>query len=162
MGLFRKRNKPGRQRDNFKSAAAMVEQFIGDLGLHHEDNRLPTEDGTLAWGLMRGSAQVYIFIRPGAEDDEFNTVQIVSPVMRVPVDDAIRLLLYEHLLSLNAQELTGAGFAVKDETVVIIADRSTEDLDPSEVRDMVLRVGYFADVYDDALVSQFGGRRYSD
>ena len=162
MGSHLDRTQSTTQRDNFRFTAKMVEGLIGNLGLCPEESRVPTADDTLAWGLMRGSAQVYVFLRPGEPDDEFNSIQVVSPVLQIPADDAVRLLLYEHLLTLNAREITGAGFGIKGDTVMIIVDRSTEDLDPSEVQDMVLRVGYFADHYDDALVSQFGGLRYSD
>jgi hypothetical protein len=157
MGLF-----GNKQKANLKATRDMVEKVIAELGLSNEDNRLQTEDGSLAWGMMRGSAQVYIFVRPGAEEDDYNSIQVVSPVMRIPENDSIRLMLYKHLLTLNTQEITGAGFGIKDDTVVIIADRSTEDLDHSEVKDMILRVGFFADHYDDALVTQYGGLRYSD
>lgn len=157
MGIF-----GNKQQSNLKATREMVERTIAELGLSSDENRLQTEDGSLAWGLLRGSAHVYIFIRPGADDEEFNSIQVISPVIRLPQGAEARLLLYEHLLQLNAKEITGAAFGVKDDTVVIITDRTTQDLDRSEVLDMILRVGYFADMYDDALVSHFGGLRYSD
>jgi len=157
MGFF-----GSKQQSNLKATNEMVEKVISELGLGSEDNHLQTDDGSLGWGLMRGSAQVYIFIRPGPEEEEFSSIQVVSPLMRVPEVETVRTSLYRHLLNLNAQEITGAAFGIKDDTVVIITDRSTQDLDRSEVKDMILRVGYFADMYDDALVTQFGGLRYSD
>jgi hypothetical protein len=151
-----------KQEANLKSTREMVERVISELGLAPAENRLHTDDGSPAWGLMRGSAQVFIFVRPGAEDESYNSIQVISPLMKVPEATQARLSLFQRLLELNAQEIAGAAFGIKDETVVIITDRSTQDLDRSEVKDMILRVGYFADTFDDALVTQFGGLRYSD
>jgi hypothetical protein len=157
MGLFGKN-----QQANLKSSKEMVEKVITELNLSPEENRLETDDGSHAWGLMRGSAQVFIFLKPGEDKDAFNTIQIVAPVMKLPETNQNQATICRRLLELNASEITGAAFGLKDDTVVIITDRTTEDLDRSEVKDMILRIGYFADVYDDALVTQFGGKRFSD
>ena len=53
-------------------------------------------------------------------------------------------------------------FSLKGETIVLTAARSTVDLDPSEVKDIILQIGYYADVYDDELVNEFGGKRHAD
>lgn len=145
-----------------KATREMVERVITEIGLIPDDNKLETDDGSVAWGLMRGSAQVFIFIRPGDNEQEFNSIQIVAPILKVPEARSNQSVLFEKLLELNASEITGAAFGLKEGTVVILTDRSTEDLDRSEVKDMILRIGYFADHFDDALVSQYGGIRYSD
>lgn len=157
MGLFGRKG-----HTSLKAACEMVEKVISDLSLNPEDNRLQTDDDSVAWGLMRGSAQVFIFVKPADEGDSFETIQIVAPVMKIPDSGGNVTALYQRLLELNAQELTGVAFGLKGDTVVITTDRSTEDLDRSEVKEMILRVGYFADLYDDALVNQFGGHRFSD
>ncbi|MBW2731049.1 MAG: YbjN domain-containing protein [Deltaproteobacteria bacterium] len=138
----------------------MIESVIRELGLDPEQNRLNTEGP--AWGLARGSAEVFIFVNPGNEDERGNHLQCVSPVMKVPETSANQLALFQHILHLNASELTCAAFALKGDTVVLTADRSTLDLDASEVRDLVLNIGYYADLYDDSLVNEFGGKRHTD
>ena len=150
-----------KQQANLRATVKMVEEVIAELGLAPEGNRLQTESGNPAWVLMKGSAQVFVFINPGPEDD-FNTIQVTSPVIVLPPPGPAQTALFRHLLELNARELTGAAFGVKGEAVVLTVDRSTEDLDRSEVKDLILRLGYYADLFDDALVSQFGGRRHSD
>lgn len=140
----------------------MVEEVICGLDLVPEENRIPTEEESLAWGLLKGSAEVFIFILPGTSEEDYHTLQVVSPVMRLPESPANQTALLRRLLELNAQVLSGAAFGVKGDTVVLVADRSTQDINSSEVRDMILRVGFFADKYDDELVRQFGGRRFSD
>jgi hypothetical protein len=151
-----------KQQANLRSTAKMVEEVIAELGLSPQENRLQTESGNPAWGLMKGSAQVFVFINPGTGDENLNSLQVVAPVIIMPEAPGSQMALFRHVLELNAREITGAAFGIKGDTVVITVDRSTVDLDRSEVKDMVLRVGYYADLYDDTLVSQFGGRRHAD
>ena len=148
--------------EDLDSIRAVVEGVISELGLSAIENRIRTDDGHPAWGLMRGSAQVFIFIKPDKENEPYHSLQIIAPILRIPERGSNLLSLYRHLLSLNVQELSSVAFGIQDDTVVIIADRSTEDLDQSEIKDLVLRIGFYADLYDDALVTQFGGTRYSD
>jgi hypothetical protein len=140
----------------------MVEEVITELGLAPQENRVQTESGSPAWGLMKGSAQVFVFINDNTADEEYNTIQVVSPVVTLPEAPSMQTALFRHLLDLNAREINGAAFGLKGETVVITVDRSTQDLNRSEVKDMILRVGFYADYYDDTLVSQFGGQRHAD
>ncbi len=53
-------------------------------------------------------------------------------------------------------------FAVRQDRVIITADRTTRDLDRSEVVEMIERVAAYADKFDDELVEEFGGTRYTD
>ncbi len=62
MGLFGDRTKGA-----LKHCAKMVESVIEELGLSPLENRLGTESGTPAWALVKGSAEVYIFLN-AAED----------------------------------------------------------------------------------------------
>ncbi|MCC6746485.1 MAG: YbjN domain-containing protein [Deltaproteobacteria bacterium] len=156
MGLF-----SSSQGSNLRATTKMVEAVISELGLSPEGNRLQTETGEPAWGLMRGSAEVFIFLHQGPSGDEGNHLRVVSPVLTLPADTAAQLRLLRRLLQLNATELSGVAFGLKGETVVLTADRTTVDLDPSEVKDIVLRIGYYADHYDDALVTEFGGQRHA-
>ncbi len=140
----------------------MIEEVIVELGLNCSECRLLME-GLPAWGLARGSAEVFIFINENPESGEHHYhVRCISPVMKLPRTTNNRMSLLFHLLELNASELTAPAFGVKGDTVVLSDDHDVQDMDPSEVRNMVLRVGYYADVFDDVLVNEFGGRRHSD
>jgi hypothetical protein len=150
----------GQREKNLKQTVKMVDTVLSDLGLAPKENRLATE--TPAWGIAKGSAEVFIFINEGADADKGNYIQCVSPVMKLPESTTNQLALFHRILQLNAQELTGAAFGLKADTLVLTTDRSTIDLDPSEVKEMILRIGYYADVYDDELVNEFGGKRHSD
>lgn len=147
---------------DLRAIEKMVEGVIRELGLDPTENRLHTDKGSPAWGLMKGSAQVFIFLNAASPAEPSSFLQVVSPLMKLPPTKDQQLRLFARLLSANARELTGAGFGLKGDMVVLVADRSTVDLDPSEVKEMILRVGYYADAYDDALVSEYGGTRHSD
>ena len=159
MGLF----SGNKHSSNLKSAKKMVEEAISSLKLVPEENRLQGQQEGYGWGVMKGSAEVFIFIIPGdSKKDTFHSFQVVSPVMKLPESSSSQVALYRRLLELNVEILSGVSFGMKGDTVMIVADRSTEDLNLSEVKSMILRVGYFADLYDDELVSQYGGHRYAE
>src|SRR5437763_15772116 len=108
------------QESNFNTIAHMVEAVLHGRGLNPETSRIHSDDGP-AWGLQQGSAEVYIFLSPG--DNGENFIQVVSPVM-LPSADSFNDLT-RRLLELNANELTGAAFGLRDDEVVVTADRST-------------------------------------
>jgi hypothetical protein len=147
---------------DFATTITMVESVIAELSLSPQENRLEVEGGAPAWGLLKGSAQVFIFINPGGAEDEGNHLQVVSPVVHLPEDPTMQLRLFRHVLKLNAQTLAGVAFGLKDDTIVLAIDRSTVDLDPSEVKEMVLKVGYYADLYDDTLAAEYQTTRHTD
>jgi hypothetical protein len=53
--------------------------------------------------------------------------------------------------------MCGNAFAVDRDRVLLVAERSTLDLDRSEILDLIKRVTVTADDHDDQLVAQFGG-----
>lgn len=149
-------------KDPLAQAVEVVEAVLREqLGLDPNTLRVKTGDGSLCWGLMKGSAEVFIVIRPKA-DQSGHVIRVTAPVIEVPADDASRLDLFERLLRDNAENLTAAAFGLRDDTILLTADRSIDDLDASEVREMLLRVGFYADLYDDALAAHYGTRRYTD
>jgi len=156
---LRNRSRRKRRKNDPDDVITMVEDVIVDLGLSPEESRLYTGDQRLGWGLARGSAQVFVFLHLADDPRTTDYIQCISPVMRTPVAKAARLELYERLLQLNAQEVPAVAFGLRDNTVVLAAERSTVDMDPSELRDMILRVGYYADSLDDDLIARYGDRR---
>jgi hypothetical protein len=137
----------------------MVEAVLVARGVDPQRSRIQSAAGP-AWGLRQGSAEVYIFLTAGATGDNF--IQVVSPVMRPSQEAAAAPRFYGKLLELNANELTGAAFGLRDHEVVLTCDRSTAGLDKVEVEEMIRRVADYADHYDDALVAEFGGTRHAD
>jgi hypothetical protein len=145
------------QESNLTACIHMVETALHARGLHPDDSRIASDDGP-AWGLQHGSAEVYIFLSRGEKDENF--IQVVAPVL-VPSADSMNELM-RRVLELNANELTGAAFGLREDELVLTSDRSTAGLDRVELDDMIKRVASYADYYDDILTVEFGGARHSD
>ena len=138
---------------NLASTVALVEAVLGELGHDAAQSRLGDGAGALhAWQVRKGSALTRISL---VSRTEFTHLRVCSTVMTVDgkVD---RGALHAHLLELNAS-LCGAAFATEGAHVLLVAERSTLDLDRSEVRELIKRVTTYADDHDDALVAKFGG-----
>ena len=87
--------------------------------------------------------------------DDFPHLRVASAVFRHPAG-VDRATLYQDLLQRNAG-LCGAAFAIEGNQVMLLSERSTLDLDRSELSDIFTRVLTYADDVDDALVAAFGG-----
>lgn len=158
MALF-----SNKQESNYRASVKMVEAVFQELGIPVQETRIGEEDAqgdtreTLGWVVMKGSAQVYVFLYRGEND---NFIHVYSPVMCMPERNLLQL--FRRLLDLNGVGQMGVAFGLKGDNVVLSIYRSTTDLDRSEVREMIINVGEHADYYDDILVNEFGGRRYCD
>jgi len=158
MALF-----SNKQESNYRASVKMVEAVFLELGIPVQETRIGEEDAqagakeTLGWVVMKGSAQVYVFLYHSEKD---NFIHVYSPVMSMPERNLLQL--FRRLLDLNGVGQMGVAFGLKGDNVVLSIYRSTTDLDRSEVREMIINVGEHADYYDDILVNEFGGRRYCD
>ena len=158
MALF-----SNKQESNYRASVKMVEAVFQELGIPVQETRIGEEDAhagakeTLGWVVMKGSAQVYVFLYRSEND---NYIHVYSPVMSMPERNLLQL--FRRLLDLNGVGQMGVAFGLKGDNVVLSIYRSTTDLDRSEVREMIINVGEHADYYDDILVNEFGGRRYCD
>jgi hypothetical protein len=137
----------------------MVEAVLGARGLDPGACRVQSAAGP-AWGFTQGSAHIYIFLTSSGAGDNF--IQVLAPVMKPTAEGLADPALLGRLLDLNANELTGAAFGLREGQVVLTTDRATDGLDRVEVDDMIRRVADYADHYDDALTAEFGGTRHSD
>ena len=142
------------QEANIRSCVSMIEDVLASLGHSPDLSRVPGKDTYPAWRVQKGSAHVFILLDGVAGE---NFLRITAPVIHVdPAADKVGL--YQKLLELNRTEVYGAAFALDGSVVVLTSQRSTTDLDRSEVLDLVKRVEEYADKYDDLLVDEFGGR----
>jgi len=148
LGLFE-----NDRQTNLESTVAMIEDVLVELGHFINECRTEPAGARLGWRLKSGSAYVTLTL---VDRDDFTHLRAAATVMNVSseVDQAA---LYRRLLELNESELCGVGFALKRDQVCIVAERSTLDLDRSEVRSLVRILQDSADKYDDALVAEFGG-----
>ena len=138
---------------NLASTVALVEQALSDLGHAPEASRITQPGTTHAWRITKGSAVTGVAV---VHHSAFPHLRVSAVVMTV--DAAVdRPALHAHLLDLNAH-LCGAAFATDGDHVLLVSERSTLDLDLSEVLDVLERVTTYADEHDDVLVARFGGR----
>lgn len=135
------------------STVALVEQALRELG-HATAVRRPADPGAPpSWQIATGSATAQVAV---VDRNAFPHLRVSAVVMTL--DAAVdRAALFAHLLALNAG-LCGAAFATEDDRVMVVSERSTLDLDHSEVVDAISRVTTCADEHDRALVARFGGR----
>jgi T3SS (YopN, CesT) and YbjN peptide-binding chaperone 1 len=142
---------------NLASTTTMIEDVLVELGHFLNDCRADVDGTIRSWRIKKGSATVRISL---VDRHDFTHVRITSAVMHL--DAAVpRVALFTHLLEKNG-DLTGAAFALSGDTVLLRSERSTLDLDRSEVQDLIARVTGYADDLDDALVERFGGELGGD
>jgi len=138
---------------NLASTIALVEQALVQLGHVPAASRLTVPGATHAWSIVKGSAVTRVTVVPHSALPHLRVSAIV-----MTLDDKVdRPALFAHLLECNAH-LYGAAFATEGDQVLLVSERSTLDLDLSEVLDVIERVTTYADEHDDVLVARFGGR----
>jgi hypothetical protein len=143
---------------NLISTVALVEQVLGDLGYPPANHRVDEPGALHVWRLVTGSAITRIAVMDPTEGERARFPHLRISAVVMTLDAAVdRAALFAHLLELNAH-LCGVAFATDGERVLLVSERSTLDLDDSEVRDAIERVTTYADEHDDALVARFGGR----
>jgi hypothetical protein len=137
---------------NLASTLALIEEALEELG-HQLAASRTTQAGALhAWRIVQGTATTYVTVINRAE---FSHLRIQSIVMTL--DDKVdRAALFAHLLEQNAT-MCGAAFASDGDHVLLVAERSTLDLDRSEVLDSIRRLATYADEHDEVLVARYGG-----
>jgi hypothetical protein len=138
---------------NLASTIVLVEDALAELGHPAPASRIKDPTALHAWKIPKGSSltKITLIHRP-----EFTHLRVSAIVMTL--DHAVdRPALFTHLLDLNAS-LCGVAFATAGDQVLLVAERSTLDLDRSEVLELIRRVTTYADEHDDVLVTRFGGR----
>ncbi len=86
---------------------------------------------------------------------EFSHIRVQAPVM--VLDGKVdRSALFAELLDHNAH-LCGAAFATDGDRVLLVSERTTLDLDKSEVADLIERVTGYVRQHAEVLVRRHGG-----
>ncbi|HEU0036841.1 MAG TPA: YbjN domain-containing protein [Kofleriaceae bacterium] len=138
---------------NLASTVVLVEQVLAELGHPAPDSRVRDPSALHAWQIPKGSSLARVTL---IHRSEFTHLRVCATVMTID-DQVDRAALFAHLLDLNAG-LCGAAFATTGDQVLLVGERSTLDLDRSEVMDLIRRVTTYADEHDDVLVARFGGK----
>ncbi|CAN5201345.1 hypothetical protein BH11MYX1_BH11MYX1_46100 [soil metagenome] len=137
---------------NLQSTIALVEEVLGELGYPAAESRVNDPTTVHAWQIAKGSAVSRITL---ADRAAFTHIRVCATVLTLD-EQVDRPALFAHLLDLNAG-LAGAAFATAGDRVLLLGERSTLDLDRSEVLDLVRHITTLADDHDDVLVARFGG-----
>ena len=140
---------------NLTSIIAMVEDVLIELGHVVEKSRVQFAECERAWRIAKGSATVEIALLARGEA---GWLQVSASVM-TPASSTDQAALWRKVLQLNAERASTASFALRGDTIILIGQRGTRDLDRGEVLGLIKTVSDDADQYDDELVAQFGGRR---
>jgi hypothetical protein len=144
-----------------EEARAIVEQALTTLGLVPSEVLVSKAGAAPAWTMKRGSANVAVaLVTREALGTSAVHLRVVAPMLVFAQDTKPEL--FHHVLKLNAAGLSWCAFGVLGESLVLVAERPTEDLDPSEVVHTVQHVAALADTFDDRLVTEFGGQRSCD
>ena len=137
---------------NLSSTILLVESALEELGHPAATSRIKDVAALHAWQIPKGSAMTRVML---LDRTEFTHMRVCAVVMTLDAR-VNRPALHAHLLELNAT-LSGAAFATSGEQVLLLSERSTLDLDKSEVLEIIRRVSTCADDHDDVLVARFGG-----
>lgn len=137
---------------NLASTLALVEDVLREMGHPPAQSQIKDPQALHAWRIPKGSAVTRVTLINRAD---FTHLRVCAVVMTLN-DKVDRPALYQHLLGLNAT-LAGAAFAADGDQVLLVSERSTLDLDRSEILDAIQRVTTMSDDHDDVLVARFGG-----
>jgi hypothetical protein len=141
-----------------EKTTAMIQELLESFGFNPAEHLMSESEGQIVYGLTRGSAQLYIILN---NDTAGAWVQVISPILGLPPEDQ-RLDCYEALLKLNAGSLVNCALGIENDKICIGSDRSTKDIQASELHDMVLCVSKFADDLDDMLAEKYGCEMLGD
>lgn len=144
MALF-----SNKQEANLRSCIRMIEDALHSLGHPPDESRSESADDMPAWRVVTGGG-AHVEVHLGVEGDR-NVLRVTAVVASVP-EGADEAALYRKLLELNAAEVKGVAFGLQGRDIVLVAERSTIDLDPSETEDMLRRTEGFAEHYGKLLV----------
>jgi hypothetical protein len=132
-----------KQEANLRSCVRMIEDALATLGKSVVDSRAESADHLPAWRVPVASGQVDV--RIGVAGDG-NVLRVVASVGRIRAG-ADEAALFRRLLELNVDEVKGVAFGLHGAEVVLVSERSTLDLDPSEVLDILERAERFGAEY---------------
>ena len=137
---------------NLASTLALVEEVLRELGHDPAASRCTDDSALHAWRIEKGPAAARVSL---VARTEFTHLRVAAIVMTV--DDKVdRPALHAQLLDRNL-DLCGAAFATDRQHVLLVAERTTLDLDRSEIKDAILRVMTYADDFGEMLVGKLGG-----
>ena len=137
--------------DTNSSHQEVIETVISSLDQDNTAMVSHTEQGSL-WKFQYGSVEVFVQLT-GESDDDLLTVW--SSLLSLPAKDEPGLM--RRLLEMNWTGTFETCFSIKDNKVMISAQRTVADMYPGEISRLITLVANIADDNDEALKEEFGG-----
>ncbi|MGL5034874.1 MAG: YbjN domain-containing protein [Microcystaceae cyanobacterium] len=129
-----------------------IETVIG--GMAQNDSAMVQNIGSFSlWKFQYGSIEVFVQL---TGEEEENLFTVWAGVLTLPARD--ELGLFRHLLTLNWDTTIETCFAIKDDQIVVLCQRTVEDLSPGEISRAITLVAAIADDHDEILKEKFGGQ----
>ncbi|MEM9088295.1 MAG: YbjN domain-containing protein [Cyanobacteria bacterium P01_F01_bin.53] len=131
------------------SYVEVIETVIASLEQEGSAMVNHSESGHL-WKFKYGSVEVFVQLSGETDDDTLTTW---SPVHKLPVQNEADMM--RHLLQLNCGATFEASFGLIDQSVVVFATRTLQDINASEISRLMTIVASIADENDDVLVRDY-------
>lgn len=128
----------------------VIETVISSLDQNNTAMVSHSEQGIL-WKFQYGSVEVFVQLT-GETDDDMLTVW--SSLLNLPAKDESGLM--RRLLEMNWTGTFETCFSIKDNQVMISAERTVADMYPGEISRLVTLVANIADDNDELLKEEFG------
>ncbi|MEB3160235.1 MAG: YbjN domain-containing protein [Synechocystis sp.] len=110
-----------------------------------------SKQGAASWKFTYGSVSVFVQMTGEGDDDIFT---VWADVMPLPQQDCSALLM--EVMGLNWSDTLEARFALRDDHLVTLCQRTVADLSPGEISRAITLVATIADDHDDRLKAQYG------
>ena len=136
--------------EDTRSHREVIETVISSLEQNNSAMVTHTEEGHL-WKFQYGSVEVFVQLT-GESDEDLLTVW--SSVLNLPAKDEPGLM--RKLLGMNWSETLETSFAIVNNQVVVLSQRTVAELSPGEISRAITLVATIADNNDQALKQEFG------
>ncbi|NES80441.1 MAG: YbjN domain-containing protein [Moorea sp. SIO2B7] len=128
-----------------------IETVISSLAEEKTAMVSHSEEASL-WKFEYGSVEVFVQLT-GESDEDLLTVW--SSVLSLPAKDEPGLM--RKLLEMNWSETFETCFAIVNDQVMVLSQRTVAELSPGEISRAITLVANIADNNDEALKEEFGG-----
>ena len=129
----------------------VIETVISSLDQDNTAMVNHTEQGSL-WKFQYGSVEVFVQLT-GESDEDLLTVW--SSLLKLPAKDEPGLM--RRVLEMNWSGTFETCFSIKDNRIMVSAQRTVADMYPGEISRLITLVANIADDNDELLKEEFGG-----
>ena len=131
----------------------VIENVIDSL--EQDDSAMVShpEGGGYLWKFKYGSVEVYVRLTGTTDED---TLTVWAEVLKLPVSNELGLM--RKLLEMNCSSTLETCFGIIDNKVVVLAQRTLEEISPGEVSRLITIAATIADNHDELLQAEFSAQ----